>query len=118
MTGNLSRRMVDFRFSYVDIMVRSARRLDGTGRTGYIYNWKNGHIQMRNHAETGTVTGVSIGINRSCIFVVDADGNRQGIESAKDVIPNLFVVAENREEIGKLTLEITDLSQSFTFRRS
>ena len=32
--------MVDFRFSYVDIMVRSARRLDGTGRTGYIYNWK------------------------------------------------------------------------------
>ena len=33
-------------------------------RTGYIYNWKNGHIQMRNHAETGTVTGVSIGINR------------------------------------------------------
>ena len=64
MTGNLSRRMVDFRFSYVDIMVRSARRLDGTGRTGYIYNWKNGHIQMRNHAETGTVTGVSIGINR------------------------------------------------------
>ena len=64
MTGNLSRRMVDFRFSYVDIMVRSARRLDGTGRTGYIYNWKNGHIQMRNHAETGTVTGVSIGISR------------------------------------------------------
>lgn len=56
--------MVDFRFSYVDIMVRSARRLDGTKRTGYIYNWKNGHIQMRNHAETGTVTGVSIGINR------------------------------------------------------
>ena len=55
--------MVDFRFSYVDIMVRSARRLDGTGRTGYIYNWKNGHIQMRNHAETGTVTGVSIGIS-------------------------------------------------------
>ena len=29
-----------------------------------IYNWKNGHIQMRNHAETGTVTGVSIGISR------------------------------------------------------
>ena len=64
------------------------------------------------------VAEVSIGINQSCVFVVDADGNRQRIESAKDVIPDLFVVAENREEISKLALEITDLSQSFTFRRS
>lgn len=36
---------------------------DGPGWTSCVYNWSNGHIWMRNHAETGTVTGVSIGIS-------------------------------------------------------